>query len=327
MIVRHWIPIGPTLPADMAPIPSRLPAALAVCALSLGAEAFAPPPSTGVRRCPGTSSAPVPALASAPASALAAASGDGEEAGGGDPLRASTGVRPSLHPFTINALADALLARHAPEKVPSIGDAGVPLDVAALDGTGHRPVDVAAAAARLSFLALERRKASCKADGDLRSIPTDAEGQTVAGRVVGIVMRMRELEAELARRVGGTGWVAKYGEHGSFGTLKSECRRVAEVDADADAEGGAGAGAGVGAGAGAGAGAGGQSAGIDPAIERELADRIRDDPLFRMCRAECLLAVFLHTVEGPRLAEIGEEVAGGSQVDFIDQDRREVLLQ
>ena len=80
-------------------------------------------------------------------------------------------------------------------------------------------------------------------------------------------------------------------------------------------------------GAGAGAGAGGQSAGIDPAIERELADRIRDDPLFRMCRAECLLAVFLHTVEGPRLAEIGEEVAGGSQVDFIDQDRREVLLQ
>ena len=183
---------------------------MAVCALSLGAEAFAPPPSTGVRRCPGTSSAPVPALASAPASALAAASGDGEEAGGGDPLRASTGVRPSLHPFTINALADALLARHAPEKVPSIGDAGVPLDVAALDGTGHRPVDVAAAAARLSFLALERRKASCKADGDLRSIPTDAEGQAVAGRVVGIVMRMRELEAELARRVGGTGWVAKY---------------------------------------------------------------------------------------------------------------------
>ena len=313
----------------MAPIPSRLPAALAVCALSLGAEAFAPPPSTGVRRCPGTSSAPVPALASAPASApasaLAAASGDGEEAGGGDPLRASTGVRPSLHPFTINALADALLARHAPEKVPSIGDAGVPLDVAALDGTGHRPVDVAAAAARLSFLALERRKASCKADGDLRSIPTDAEGQTVAGRVVGIVMRMRELEAELARRVGGTGWVAKYGEHGSFGTLKSECRRVADAEVDADAEGGAGAG--VGAGAGAGAGAGGQSAGIDPAIERELADRIRDDPLFRMCRAECLLAVFLHTVEGPRLAEIGEEVAGGSQVDFIDQDRREVLLQ
>ena len=321
MIVRHWIPIAPTLPADMAPIPSRLPAALAVCALSLGAEAFAPPPSTGVRRCPGTSSAPVPALASAPASALAAASGDGEEAGGGDPLRASTGVRPSLHPFTINALADALLARHAPEKVPSIGDAGVPLDVAALDGTGHRPVDVAAAAARLSFLALERRKASCKADGDLRSIPTDAEGQTVAGRVVGVVMRMRELEAELARRVGGTGWVAKYGEHGSFGTLKSECRRVAEVEVDA------GAGAGVGAGAGAGAGVGGQSAGIDPAIERELADRIRDDPLFRMCRAECLLAVFLHTVEGPRLAEIGEEVAGGSQVDFIDQDRREVLLQ
>ena len=299
----------------MAPIPSRLPAALAVCALSLGAEAFAPPPSTGVRRCPGTSSAPVPALASAPASApasaLAAASGDGEEAGGGDPLRASTGVRPSLHPFTINALADALLARHAPEKVPSIGDAGVPLDVAALDGTGHRPVDVAAAAARLSFLALERRKASCKADGDLRSIPTDAEGQTVAGRVVGVVMRMRELEAELARRVGGTGWVAKYGEHGSFGTLKSECRRVAQVEVDA----------------GAGAGVGGQSAGIDPAIERELADRIRDDPLFRMCRAECLLAVFLHTVEGPRLAEIGEEVAGGSQVDFIDQDRREVLLQ
>jgi len=65
---------------------------------------------------------------------------------------------------------------------------------------------------------------------------------------------------------------------------------------------------------------------IEPKIEKELANRIRDDPLFRMCRAECLLAIFLQAVEVPKLLEVGETVAGGSTVDFLDEDRKEVLL-
>ena len=102
---------------------------------------------------------------------------------------------------------------------------------------------------------------------------------------------MRELEQQLAVKVNTAKWVAKYGEHGSFGVLKSECKRLSGEE-----------------------------------IEKELSDRIRDDPLFRMCRAECLLAVFLQTVEVPKLLEVGETVAGGSVVDFLDEDRKEVLL-
>jgi len=39
-----------------------------------------------------------------------------------------------------------------------------------------------------------------------------------------------------------------------------------------------------------------------------------------------LLALFLDTVERPRLEEMGEDLPGGSAADFIDADRREALL-
>ena len=40
-----------------------------------------------------------------------------------------------------------------------------------------------------------------------------------------------------------------------------------------------------------------------------------------------LLALFLETVERPKLEMLGESVAGGSKVDFIDADRLEVLIK
>ena len=63
------------------------------------------------------------------------------------------------------------------------------------------------------------------------------------------------------------------------------------------------------------------------ALEKQLADTIKINPLFRMNRAECLLALFLSTVEKPKLDMVGEDMPGGSNVDFIDADRLEVLLQ
>ena len=221
---------------------------------------------------------------------------------GGDQLRASTGIRPSLHPTTINAISEALLLRHSSKNTKG------PIDAYNLKDD-KQPLSVALTAGALASDLLGKRKTSCEADGDTASIPTAEECQTVAGRVVGVVMRMRELEQQLAARVNTAKWVAKYGEHGSFGVLKSECKRVAAADADADSE-----------------NKSDEKIEIDAKIEKELTDRIRDDPLFRMCRAECLLAVFLQTVEVPKLLEVGETVAGGSVVDFLDEDRKEVLL-
>lgn len=237
---------------------------------------------------------------------------DHSSSGGGDQLRASTGIRPSLHPTTINAISEALLLRHSAKN-------NKPIDVWADndddDDDATQPLDVAVTAGAISSDLLEKRKTSCEADGDVSSIPTPEECQTVAGRVVGVVMRMRPLEMELAKRVNAAKWVAKYGEHGSFGVLKSECKQAAAAAAANEDE-----------------GEGGEASSsdvkieTDAKIEKELTDRIRDDPLFRMCRAECLLAIFLDTVEAPKLQEVGESVPGGSSVDFIDEDRREVIL-
>ena len=218
-----------------------------------------------------------------------------ETSSGGDQLRASTGIRPSLHPTTINAISEALLLRHSSKNSKG------PIDAYNLKDD-EQPLSVALTAGALASDLLEKRKTSCEADGDTASIPTAEECQTVAGRVVGVVMRMRELEQALAARVNTAAWVAKYGEHGSFGVLKSECKRVAASEELPE------------------------TIEIEPKIEKELTDRVRDDPLFRMCRAECLLAIFLQTVEVPKLLEVGETVAGGSTVDFLDEDRKEVVL-
>jgi len=120
---------------------------------------------------------------------------------------------------------------------------------------------------------------------------TMEESQTISGRVVGVVMRMRELEELLVKRVRGVGWVKKYGEEESFGVLRAECNDDNNTDE----------------------------------LEKKLAETIKINPLFRMNRAECLLGLFLDTVERPKLELLGEGVAGGSEVDFIDADRLEVL--
>jgi len=123
---------------------------------------------------------------------------------------------------------------------------------------------------------------------------TMEESQVISGRVVGVVMRMRELEELLVRRVGGVTWVKKYGEEESFGVLKAECS--SDDDGNDEEE-----------------------------LEKKLREVIKINPLFRMNRAECLLCLFLDIVERPKLELLGEGLAGGSEVDFIDADRLEVL--
>jgi len=46
-----------------------------------------------------------------------------------------------------------------------------------------------------------------------------------------------------------------------------------------------------------------------------------------MNRAECLLAIFLEEVEIPQLKKLNETVPDESKIDFLDDDRREVVLR
>ena len=156
------------------------------------------------------------------------------------------------------------------------------------------PLQIAITAGGIAVSAIDKRNEAAKTDETTDAFSPE-ESQTISGRIVGVVMRMRDLERKLIERANGAKWVRKYGEEGSFGLLKKEM--------DSATDGGS----------------------ADESLEKELAETIKLNPLFRMNRAECLLAIFLYTVEIPQLKQLGEDVAGGSEVDFIDSDRLEVL--
>lgn len=196
------------------------------------------------------------------------------ESSSGDPLRAATGIRPSLHPVTINALTDAL-------RVRARNLADTPMRV----NESTQPLQVAVAAGTIASSAIEKRQKTSNDDGMTMTV---AEEQTIAGRVVGVVMRFGDLEQKLWSKCQVASWVSKYGEWDSFGVL------VDESD-------------------------------VDTAVSI-VDERIASDPLFTMNRAECLLAIFLHTVEAPALLKANQTVPGGSTVDFLDAERLKVLL-
>merc|ERR1711956_189626 len=108
-------------------------------------------------------------------------------------------------------------------------------------------------------------------------------------------------------KVGNVSWVRKYGEEGSFGLLPEELAElmVTNDDNDDDDDG-------------------------DGALRRRdtiVDEALKNDPLLRMCRAECLYALFLGTVEEPAMEKMGQssQLPGGSAVDFLDADKMEVL--
>jgi len=197
-------------------------------------------------------------------------SGDGR-ARKGDPVRAATGIRPSLHPVTINAIAELLKAR-AKNTISNKSNQDA-----------KSSLQIALAAGQIAAEAIGKRQESSQ-DDEMTLAPEEA--QTIAGRVVGVAVRLDALEEQLYEKCSRTSWVSKYGEWESFGVLQNE--RSTEMGS--------------------------------------VNKIILDDPLFVMNRAECLLAIFIHQVEAPELELKNATVAGGSTVDFIDSDRREVLL-
>lgn len=212
--------------------------------------------------------------------------------------RYATGIRSSLHPTTINCVAEALLLRSSSSNNCRDDDRRIAIDIS---DSNNEPLQVAIAAGNIAATAILRRSNVTKVDGtnDESSIFTTEESQLISGRVVGVVMRMRELEMELVQRVSLIDWVQKYNEEASFGILVEECQRDK----------------------------GSSLLSINNNDELLLAARIRTDPLFRMNRAECLLALFLTNVERPRMEAMNIVLpGGGSNVDFIDEDRLRVIL-
>jgi hypothetical protein len=186
----------------------------------------------------------------------------------GDPLREATGIPASLHPTTINAIAEALKfrARKKEGMAFRVSDT-VP------------PLEVAATALQIAKSAISKRQKYSEEDGMSLTIK---EEQTVAGRVLGVIMRLDDLEDGLHEKVSKVEWIAKYNEWATFGTLETE---------------------------------------NDESVDQ----RIKDDPLFSVSRAECLLALFLKTVETPALEKANETVPDGSKIDFLDKDRLDVI--
>lgn len=160
------------------------------------------------------------------------------------------------------------------------------------------PLQIALAAGEIAMASIDQRKTAAETD-DTTDVFSTEEGQVISGRVVGVVMRLQELERTLVERVAGVGWVGKYGEEASFGVLKEECQLLAQEGANVETR---------------------------EALDKQLAEALKSNPLLRMNRAESLLALFLALVERPRMEALREEVPGGSEVDFIDVERREVLL-
>ena len=174
-----------------------------------------------------------------------------------DPFRSD--ARPSLHPITINALAEVIRRR-------SISDPKLVSTNSALE----RAMVASAVAAD----SLHKRQVASKEDGMDLSV---TEQQTIAGRVVGVTLRCDDLEKKLEERCRDAAWIAKYNEWHAFGCTTTDA---------------------------------------------ELAT----DPLLRIHRAESLLAIFLHEVEIPELVAKNVTVPDASVIDFLDADRREVLL-
>eukprot|EP00577_Skeletonema_sp_RCC1716_P017941 CAMPEP_0113432970 /NCGR_PEP_ID=MMETSP0013_2-20120614/34568_1 /TAXON_ID=2843 ORGANISM="Skeletonema costatum, Strain 1716" /NCGR_SAMPLE_ID=MMETSP0013_2 /ASSEMBLY_ACC=CAM_ASM_000158 /LENGTH=258 /DNA_ID=CAMNT_0000322397 /DNA_START=150 /DNA_END=923 /DNA_ORIENTATION=+ /assembly_acc=CAM_ASM_000158 len=157
----------------------------------------------------------------------------------GDSIRSTTGIRPSLHPTEINCIAEALMLR-------STNNPSIEIDVS----NTSEPLQVAITAGGIAMNAIDKRNND---KDDTSEKFTMEESQVISGRVVGVVMRMRELEK-------------KYGEEESFGVLKAECS--SDDDGNDEEE-----------------------------LEKKLREVIKINPLFRMNRAECLLCLFLDTVE------------------------------
>jgi hypothetical protein len=190
----------------------------------------------------------------------------------GDRVRLASGIRPSLHPLTINVISEVLRKRSL-DYFSTTKDKRDPIQIELLS------ID------EIIADALDKRNRACRADSSISSDTFNREEcEAIKTRVVGVVSTLERLENALVSKVSGIPWVAKYGEYGAFGVVSDEC--------------------------------------CDPnnssRNQNDTMKALLEDPLLRMTRAECLLALFL--------TEITLGMTGDETIDFLDSERRDVLL-
>jgi hypothetical protein len=196
----------------------------------------------------------------------------------GDPYRDANNVRPSLHPITINILSQALKLRATANSRSNSTTAG----------KEENPLEIVVQVSALAATAMAQRQSTSKMD---QMTLTVEEQQTVAGRVVGVMVRIQELQQLLYKRCSAVPWIAKYKEWHSFGLV--------------------------------------QPPDLEPLVSPQDSNNFEEllqDPLLLLNRAECLLALFIHSVEIPELQRKNCTVPDQSIIDFLDEDRRQVLL-
>merc|ERR1712085_103592 len=81
--------------------------------------------------------------------------------------------------------------------------------------------------------AIQKRQEASEETNDGMKM-NQSEEQTVAGRVMGVIMRLQDLEDELIERTMDVEWVAKYNEWSSFGVLEDECKYKNNRDKNSD---------------------------------------------------------------------------------------------
>jgi hypothetical protein len=229
-------------------------------------------------------------------------------AGTGDPLREANGIRPSIHPTAINAIAESLKARAAQIIKKKSNNNSYDDDddddekdyFRVTDTVG--PLQVMVTAGQFASNAIQKRQEASVDTNDGMKM-NNREEECVAGRVMGVIMRLDDLENELVERTMDVDWVAKYDEWSSFGVLEDESKFIlknengkSEDDNDNDA------------------------------MMKKVHEKIIDDPLFCMNRAECLLGIFIQEVEIPQFQKLNETAPDESKIDFLDTDRLEVII-
>jgi hypothetical protein len=200
-----------------------------------------------------------------------------------------------LHPLTINTLVELLRARRSPSNNCN-NNQQEERESCPPPPPSTTILTVALEAGRLAADALQRRQDTSQHDGMTLTV---TEQQTIAGRIVGVAVRWSQLEAALTTQCRHATWIAKYNAHDSFGILPEEIMEEADNNNNND-----------------------NNNTIDAAVQQ----RIIQDPLFAMNRAECLLALFLHQVEAPELQRKNATVPDDSVIDFLDADRKQVLV-
>ena len=243
----------------------------------------------------------------------------------GDKIREANNIRPSLSPTIINSISQALLERSTTK-------------LSYIPSTTNQPINIMVNAASLASKAIQSRaQSSTSVQGDEKSIFNEEESKLVAGRIVGVLMRLHDLETDLVNRVRDVSWVKKYGEEQMFGLCKVELQDesyqpsdvLSIVEDNNEGEGDDN-------------GGGGDRKNDGNSSIHQVLERIKDDPLLRMCRAECIYALFLKNVEMPSMEKAGQVPVdridtneGGNNnekenksglVDFLDQERIDVLF-